>query len=207
MVQILRKRFPALILCIAFLAALCGCQEQSGGQDQNLFPGFPLSSESILSMEAMYGKSLEEAGKEWGFSKEDLTERLKATWYLKQPAVIRGKEFTQSLMTDLSTDGFYSLEYICHCDSAEETADLAEALYADLVEAYGEPKHYEESSVVDLYREGAFDEIRNPKDDVRKFRYGSWESIGESSEFAMEVNAWPAEEIFSIHLRYRVYRH
>ena len=206
MIQTLRKRFPVLILCAVLLAALCGCQEQSEYQDQNLFPDFPLSSESIASMEAMYGKTLEEVGEEWGFSEEELTERLKGIWYLKKPAVIREKQFTQSLRTHLSSDTFYSLEYICHCASAEETADLAEALYADLVEAYGEPIHDEESGVNYLYREGAFDAIRNPEDDKFHARYGQWENIGEFSQFTMNINTWQAQEIYTILLTYRVYR-
>lgn len=198
--QLLCKRFPALILCAALLLGLCGCQSK------NLFPSFPLDSESIASMEAMYGKTLEEAGKEWGFSEKEAGERLKGLWYLKKPAVIRGQKFTQALMTDLSAEGFYGLEYVCHCDSAKETADLAETLYADLVEAYGPPDPDDGPRRLRLSAEGAFDEMRSSEDTKQQIRYEQWGQVGDFSQAAIQVNTWEEEGYFCIQLTYRVRR-
>lgn len=189
------KKFSFLILCVVLLAALCGCQKK-----ENLFPDFPFDSETLASLESMYGKSLEEVREEWHLSEKDMTERVAGVWYLKNPAVMKGKEFTQSLLTNIPSDTLYGFECMCYCDSAKEAAELAEAFYLDGIKAYGTPSGYFPLS---LSLEGAFDEIRNPKDTKYNFKYERWYDISELSQFDLDIYVWEAEKYYAVRLTHR----
>lgn len=199
MKQIWSKRFPALILCAVLLFTLCGCQKTNP-----LSENFPLDNKSIGSLEAMYGKTLEEAGKEWDFSLDELTEipAGSGAWSLDRTITIEGKEFTPTLM--MSPDMFCGFAYSYQGESAEETAELAEAIYAKLLEEYGTPAYKASSGPNLLGREGVFDEMRSASAGELHSWYEVWGVIGKISWFRMDVDIWEAQELFSIRLTYRV---
>lgn len=200
MAQILGKKFLALALCAALLLMLCGCGRK------NPFPDLPLDSESVASLEAAYGKSIHELEEEWDFSMEDLVEEKigLGRWSLDRKIEVEGKDFWQSLLVnkeDMLT-GFWFCRY---CDSAEETAEIAEALYRAAVEEYGEPNGKNLAGRL-LNRENAFDEMRK-----RDGCWGIMWPVGEISYLEMLVRMNDVDlsvnedrQFFSIELTYRV---
>ena len=209
MAQILGKKFPALILCAALLLMLCGCGRENSTSPEakeNPFPGLPLDSESVASLEAAYGKSIHELEEEWDFLMEDLVEELTGSgiWSLDRKIEAEGKDFWQSLLVnkeDMLTGFWFRL----YCDSAEEAAEIAEVLYRAAVEEYGEP-HDKNLSGRLLTRENAFDEMRKYD--------GCWGimwPVGEISYLDMlvrmndvDVGTNQDRQFFSIELTYRV---
>ena len=196
MKHIRSRRLPVLFLCAALLATVCGCGKQAAS-------AVPLDSESLISLEAMYGKSLEEVREEWDIPESGLTERLVGLWYLKKPAVIGEKEFTQAfLLKELFPGNFSGIRFIYHCQSAKELGDLAEALYADFEKAYGPPDNSDFSLDLQLSAEGAFDALRKCGDTEYGVKYGKW-NVGESTLAYINIVTWGAEEYFLIELEYR----
>ena len=196
MVQILKRKFPALILCAVFLlTALCGCQQKKSLSE------FPFDDKGVAYLETLYGKSLEDMAKEWDFSIEDLVETPVGAWSMDKKIPIEGKEFTQTLM--MSPDLFCGFEYRYDCGSAEEVAGLAEAIYADIVEEYGAPAYEPLSGPNLLANEGVFDEMKTAQ---RGSWYEAWGRIGEISWLRMDVDIWAKEDkgLYSIRLTYRV---
>jgi len=185
--QIRNRTLPALILCIALLAALCGCQKK-GPLDQ-----FPFDDESLSYLESLYGIDAEEAMEELGFSEKDITGKVLSIWFLDQSTVIKGKEFTKSVQMDFNTERLRGVGFTCYCDSAEETADLAEALYRDAVEEYkGRSDNF-------LSNEGIFDEMREATND-------SWYEYFETANglTRVEMRVYILDGYFSVQLYYYV---
>lgn len=152
----LEQTAPGFPACAALLVTVCGCGKRAASL-------VPLDSESVASLEAMYGKSIRELGEEWDFSMEDLLEERigLGRWSLDRKIEAGGKDFWQSLLVDQFDQkdmltGFWFGRY---CDSAEEAAEVAEVLYRAAVEEYGEPNGKNISGLL-LNRENAFDEIR-----------------------------------------------
>lgn len=196
MCQFLNKKLPALILCIALLLGLCGCQKQKTALT------FPLDSEAVDYLETLYGKTLGEMAKEWDFSVESLVEKPvgSGAWWMDQTTAIEGEEFTQTLMIDLESGMFCGLEYRCYFDSAEEAGEMAETLYAQALEEYGEPAYEAESGSNLLANKGIFDQIKGG----RSSGHEVWGRLGEISWFEMNVDILADSDFFCIRLTYRV---
>lgn len=195
MKQMWSKRFPALVLCVVILITLCGCQKKAESLDN-----LPLDSESAAYMESLYGLSKEDAIKEFGLSETDVTEVWAGLVCINEPITILEKEFTKGLDIDLTSELFCGMVYTCNCNSAEEVAELAEALYLAVVEEYGVPKHKYLSGPSFLCNEGIFDEIRTSSS-------GGWDDswvVGEISWLSMSVTVREENEIFRVGLQYEV---
>lgn len=196
MKHIWSRRLPAIFLCIVLLVTVCGCGNQAAA-------AVPLDDEGLAALEAMYGKSLEEVREEWNIPENDLTERLVGLWYLKKPAVIKGKEFTQAfLLKELFPGNFSGVRFIYRCQSSEELGDLAEALYSDFEKAYGPPDNSDFPRNLQLSAEGAFEELRKCEDTGYNVKYGKWNE-GESSWVYIHIVTWGVADYFLIELEYR----
>lgn len=196
MKRIWNRQLPAFLLCAALLATVCGCGKRAASL-------VPLDSKPLASLEAMYGKSLGEVREEWGIPERDLTERLVGLWYLKKPAVIKEKEFTQAfLLKELFPGSFSGIRFVYHCQSAKELGNLAEALYSDFEKAYGPPDNSDFPLALQLSAKGAFDELRKCEDIGYGVKYGKW-NVGESTWAYINIVTWGAEEYFLIQLEYR----
>lgn len=193
MFQIRNRKFPALILCVALLAALCGCQKQEPLDE------LPLNSESVARMESLYGLGLGSLIEELEIPEQDIVEIPTGggVWYLNEPIVMAEKNFTKSFYVG---DKFYGIGYRCDCENAEETAEVAEALYLAAVEEYGKAKHGHLTGPGFLDNEGVFDVIRQSWN-------GGWNIawvVGEFSYVQMNVRVWEDERVFTVELNYRV---
>ena len=209
MAQILGKKFPALILCAALLLMLCGCGRENSTSPEakeNPFPGLPLDSESVASLEAAYGKGIHELEEEWDFLMEDLVEELTGSgiWSLDRKIEAGGKDFWQSLLVD-KEDMLTGFWFRLYCDSAEEAAEIAEVLYRAAVEEYGEAKPGDLTS--SSFLDGSvFDKIRNAGDSYWS-KWCAWNiawPVGEISYLQMQVRVNEDRQFFSIELTYRV---
>lgn len=202
MVKTWKRRFSALVLCTTLLLTLCGCQKTAQFETENL-DHLLLDDETLAYIESLYGLEQEEAMKKLGLSEEDaaVTEYPKQNlvdivWtgpvYINEPTAVPEKEFTKELGSHSRTAPFYSIVYNCDCDNAEETADIAEALYRAAEERYGMgPNHGHFTTMDYLCSEGVFDEIRESGDhETRKDIGGGWSEawvVGEYSYLTLSV--------------------
>ena len=202
MAQIRKRKLSTLVPCIVLLLILCGCQETRQFEAEQL-DYLLLDDETLAYMESLYGLEQEEAMKKLGLSEEDavVTEYreqnlVDIVWtgpvYINEPTAVPEKEFTKELGSHSRSAPFYSIVYNCDCDNAEETADIAEALYLAAEARYGMgPKHGHFTTLDYLCSEGVFDEIRESGDhETRKDIGGGWSEawvVGEYSYLTLSV--------------------
>jgi len=159
MKQILNRKLLALILCIVILVTLCGCQKKTKQLDNP-----PLDDESVAYLESVFGMTPDDIIAELGLSEKEYEEKIPpGLVYINEPITIVGKEFTKALVFtsgNVEKAKINGLRYSCDCEDAEETAEVAEALYLAAVEEYGKAKHEHGVSPSYLDNEGVFDEIR-----------------------------------------------
>lgn len=198
MKQILNRRLLAFLLCAALLVTICGCQKKTKQLDSP-----PLDKESVAYLESLFGITPQELLEELGLSEKDVTEKLPGLVWINQPIVVEGKEFTKVLAFSSGEPElakFNSFQYRRDCENAEETAEVAEAVYLAAVEEYGKAKHGHLTGPSFLDNEGVFDEIRKAKG-------GGWNIawvVGEFSYLLMEVMVDEDEEWFTVELKYSV---
>lgn len=129
----------SLVLCAALfiLLTLTGCQQKEQQND-----GF-MDGDRVASFEALYGQDKASVLKELGLKEDDVSqEESQGMWNLKEPVSFEGKEFSKSLLYDVSAETFYGMQYLYHSDDETEITELVENLLKEGSDLYGESSTY-----------------------------------------------------------------
>lgn len=132
------ERFFLGILLL-LLVTLSGCQQKQVS-DKPI-----LTEKQISTVESLYNQELTAVYK--GLHLEETAvspETAPGLWSVKKPALFDGREFSEDLLFDVSTETFYGIRYTARFEDAEELSGLALDLLEKANDVYGKPSTYPE---------------------------------------------------------------
>ena len=132
-----KKRIAFLFCILAILIFISGCQQKN---DEGKWL---LTGDQLSAMESLYGQDRAETVNAFHLGEGDISQSTEpGCWDLTETVSIAGKDFSESLLFEVSTETFYGAMFSNVFEGSEEFPNYVENILGKLNDAYGEPSTY-----------------------------------------------------------------
>ncbi len=137
-----KKQSIALILCmlLVLIPIIFSACQQKENESKSL-----LSGEQLTTIESLYDRNQSETLERLQLEESDISQGTHpGLWNLAESVSIEGKEFSESLLFDASTETFYGVRFTNRFEDAEEISGYVKDILKKANDVYGEPSTYPE---------------------------------------------------------------
>lgn len=135
-----KKQSIALILCmlLVLIPIIFSACQQKENESKSL-----LSGEQLTTIESLYDRNQSETLERLQLEESDISQgTYPGLWNLAESVSIEGKEFSEFLLFDASTETFYGVRFMNRFEDAEEISGYVKDILKKANDVYGEPSTY-----------------------------------------------------------------